>query len=138
MRLVEQRRMAQLSRGASQSCIERNTLSHSYKRLLRSNSSVDNQEDNTEKCTICLCEFEEGEDVRRLPCMHLFHVSCVDQWLTTVKFCPLCRVDIEAQVESKDQGGSRWSSSSSSAANEGNLRMPTDPTAEMQAGAPAS
>ena len=133
MRLVEQRRMAQLSRGASQSCIERNTLSHSYKRLLRSSNTVDNQEDNTEKCTICLCEFEEGEDVRRLPCMHLFHVSCVDQWLTTVKFCPLCRVDIEAQVESKDQG---WSSSSA-AANEGNLRMSTD-SSEMQAGAPAS
>ena len=138
MRLVEQRRMAQLSRGASQTCIERNTLSHSYKRLLRSSSNVDGdgQEDNTEKCTICLCEFEEGEDVRRLPCMHLFHVSCVDQWLTTVKFCPLCRVDIEAQVESKEQGDSRnWNSSS--AAEGAALRIPPDAT-EMQAGAPAS
>lgn len=139
MRLVEQRRMAQLSRGASQTCIERNTLSHSYKRLLRSNSSVDGDtnEDNTEKCTICLCEFEEGEDVRRLPCMHLFHVSCVDQWLTTVKFCPLCRVDIEAQVESKEQGDSRSWSSSSATSDGAALRLPPDAT-EMEAGAPAS
>lgn len=137
MRLVEQRRMAQLSRGASQTCIERNTLSHSYKRLLRSSGSVDGQEDNTEKCTICLCEFEEGEDVRRLPCMHLFHVSCVDQWLTTVKFCPLCRVDIEAQVESKEQGDPRSWSSSSSTVEGTSLRIPPD-TTEMEAGAPAS
>lgn len=139
MRLVEQRRMAQLSRGATQTCIERNTLSHSYKRLLRSNSSVDgdSNEDNTEKCTICLCEFEEGEDVRRLPCMHLFHVSCVDQWLTTVKFCPLCRVDIEAQVESKEQGDSRSWSSSSATSDAAAIRIPPDAT-EMEAGAPAS
>ena len=28
--------------------------------------------------------------------MHLFHIQCVDQWLTTNKKCPICRVDIEA------------------------------------------
>ena len=43
-------------------------------------------------------EFEEDEDVRRLPCMHLFHVPCVDQWLGLNKRCPICRVDIEAQL----------------------------------------
>lgn len=42
-------------------------------------------------------EFEEEEDVRRLPCMHLFHVPCVDQWLALNKRCPICRVDIETQ-----------------------------------------
>ena len=51
------------------------------------------------KCTICLSEFEEEEDVRRLPCMHLFHVDCVDQWLATNKRCPICRVDIEAATK---------------------------------------
>ena len=34
--------------------------------------------------------------------MHLFHVECVDQWLTTNKKCPICRVDIEAHLEVKD------------------------------------
>ena len=36
--------------------------------------------------------------MRRLPCMHLFHVPCVDQWLGLNKRCPICRVDIEAQL----------------------------------------
>ena len=47
---------------------------------------------------IFFTEFEEDEDVRRLPCMHLFHVTCVDQWLGLNKRCPICRVDIEAQL----------------------------------------
>ncbi|KAL2076305.1 hypothetical protein ACEWY4_028098 [Coilia grayii] len=58
------------------------------------------EEDTEEKCTICLSILEEGEDVRRLPCMHLFHQLCVDQWLLTNKKCPICRVDIEAQLSS--------------------------------------
>ncbi|TWW60618.1 E3 ubiquitin-protein ligase RNF165 [Takifugu flavidus] len=35
---------------------------------------------------------------RRLPCMHLFHQACVDQWLATSRKCPICRVDIETQL----------------------------------------
>ncbi|CAL8364685.1 unnamed protein product [Gadus morhua 'NCC'] len=59
------------------------------------------EEDTEEKCTICLSILEEGEDVRRLPCMHLFHQLCVDQWLLTNKKCPICRVDIEAQLSAE-------------------------------------
>ncbi|XP_055946355.1 E3 ubiquitin-protein ligase Arkadia-like isoform X2 [Argiope bruennichi] len=94
MRFVDQRRMG-MNRGASQSTIERNTLPHKYKKIMKCNEN----EDNLEKCTICLCEFEDDEDVRRLPCMHLFHIECVDQWLTTNKRCPICRVDIEDHLK---------------------------------------
>ncbi len=159
MRLVEQRRMVQLSRGATQTCIERNTLSHSYKRLLRNSVQTSNTgsgegavilDDNTEKCTICLCEFEEGEDVRRLPCFHLFHVQCVDQWLCTNKRCPICRVDIETQVESKEQHMQQqqerpltWASNSAgNAGTEGSSSLhrsrPHPDATDMNAGAPAS
>ena len=61
-------------------------------------------DDEGDKCTICLSEFEDSEDVRRLPCMHLFHTACVDQWLSSNKRCPICRVDIEALLN-KDYGG---------------------------------
>ena len=136
LRLIEQRRLAHLSRGASQTCIEHNTLSHVYKRTLR--SATDTNEDNTEKCTICLCEFEDGEDVRRLPCMHLFHVQCVDQWLTTNKRCPICRVDIEEQEEYKQlRGLSSVAPASSLATAETVLHLPLEPL-DMDVGAPAS
>ncbi|XP_046397529.1 mucin-5AC-like isoform X2 [Ischnura elegans] len=93
------RRLAHLNRGATQETIERFTFPHSYKKVKR---STDDLEDNTEKCTICLSEFEENENVRRLPCMHLFHIDCVDQWLSSNKRCPICRVDIETHHLSKD------------------------------------
>ncbi|CAN7983216.1 unnamed protein product [Ixodes hexagonus] len=95
MRLFEHRRMV-VNRGASQGTIERNTFPHKYKKIPRSGGD---SEDNVEKCTICLSEFEDNEDVRRLPCMHLFHIVCVDQWLTTNKRCPICRVDIEEHLK---------------------------------------
>lgn len=84
--------------GATQEVIERNTLPHKYKRVRRS-SEID--DDEGEKCTICLSLFEIENDVRRLPCMHLFHMDCVDRWLITNKHCPICRVDIEMHI-SKD------------------------------------
>ncbi|XP_076628717.1 uncharacterized protein LOC143345460 isoform X2 [Colletes latitarsis] len=91
MSLVDLRRMAHISCGATQESIENHTFPHKYKRVKK----VENGEDAIEKCTICLSEFEDCESVRRLPCMHLFHIDCVDQWLCTNKRCPICRVDIE-------------------------------------------
>uniref|UniRef100_A0A4W3KKF0 RING-type E3 ubiquitin transferase n=1 Tax=Callorhinchus milii TaxID=7868 RepID=A0A4W3KKF0_CALMI len=101
-------RLGNVNRGASQGTIERCTYPHKYKKVITNlqrkllqykQEGKDGAEDDTEeKCTICLSILEEGEDVRRLPCMHLFHQVCVDQWLTTNKKCPICRVDIEAQL----------------------------------------
>ncbi|XP_026071142.1 E3 ubiquitin-protein ligase Arkadia-like isoform X3 [Carassius auratus] len=97
-------RLGTVNRGASQGTIERCTYPHKYKkRKLHGKQEEEEcaEEDTEEKCTICLSILEEGEDVRRLPCMHLFHQLCVDQWLLTNKKCPICRVDIEAQLSSE-------------------------------------
>lgn len=80
------------NRGASQEVIEMYTLPHKYKKLRRPSDA----DEDAEKCTICLSLFEDDCDVRRLPCMHLFHRDCVDQWLATSKHCPICRVDIRS------------------------------------------
>lgn len=48
-------------------------------------------------CVICLCEYEEDEIVRFLPCKHHFHKDCVDVWLRLDKACCLCKQDIDAQ-----------------------------------------
>lgn len=92
IRSVESSR--EIIRGASRMVIDRCTYRHAYTR-----PQAPAHQD--EKCTICLSNFESGSDCRRLPCMHLFHMECVDQWLTTNKHCPICRVDIETHI-SKD------------------------------------
>ncbi|KAM6364478.1 E3 ubiquitin-protein ligase ARK2C isoform 2-T2 [Pluvialis apricaria] len=97
-------RLGSVSRGAVQNTIERFTFPHKYKKRRPQESKAEQEDgeesDTDEKCTICLSMLEDGEDVRRLPCMHLFHQVCVDQWLATSKKCPICRVDIETQLGS--------------------------------------
>ena len=60
------------------------------------------------ECTICLSSFAPGEQLRALPCMHVFHRDCMDMWLlrgheagvvaTSASplahspVCPLCKV----------------------------------------------
>ncbi|OIW00462.1 hypothetical protein TanjilG_05812 [Lupinus angustifolius] len=44
------------------------------------------------ECVICLSEFTKDEKVRILPeCNHLFHVPCIDKWLSSHSSCPKCR-----------------------------------------------
>eukprot|EP00435_Cladocopium_sp_Y103_P002587 s1051_g1.t1 len=40
------------------------------------------------ECEICLVEYEEGDELIRLPCLHLFHVNCVVPWLQKQRSCP--------------------------------------------------
>lgn len=48
----------------------------------------------TPGCAICLEAFGEGDQQRTLPCFHIFHARCVDNWLSTSSFCPTCRHDV--------------------------------------------
>ncbi|XP_036444316.1 E3 ubiquitin-protein ligase RNF165 isoform X3 [Colossoma macropomum] len=94
-------RLGSVSRGAIQTTIERFTFPHKYKKRKPVEMKLcedEEESDVDEKCTICLSMLEDGEDVRRLPCMHLFHQACVDQWLATSRKCPICRVDIQTQL----------------------------------------
>ncbi|KAK3161976.1 hypothetical protein QOZ80_1BG0083760 [Eleusine coracana subsp. coracana] len=56
----------------------------------------DKDEADAAECSICLGAVEEGETVRVLPaCGHVFHVPCVDTWLTSSSSCPVCRAGVE-------------------------------------------
>ncbi|XP_057982755.1 E3 ubiquitin-protein ligase At4g11680-like isoform X2 [Malania oleifera] len=46
------------------------------------------------ECCICLAKYRDKEEVRQLPCSHMFHLKCVDQWLRIISCCPLCKQEI--------------------------------------------
>ncbi|KAL0402804.1 UNVERIFIED_CONTAM: E3 ubiquitin-protein ligase SDIR1 [Sesamum radiatum] len=50
-------------------------------------------------CSVCLEQVNAGELIRSLPCLHQFHVNCIDPWLRQQGTCPVC----------KFRAGSRWS-----------------------------
>ncbi|KAG4196693.1 hypothetical protein ERO13_A06G187900v2 [Gossypium hirsutum] len=45
-------------------------------------------------CCICLAKFADNDELRELPCLHVFHVECVDKWLKINASCPLCKTEI--------------------------------------------
>uniref|UniRef100_A0A5B6ZBH9 RING-type E3 ubiquitin transferase n=1 Tax=Davidia involucrata TaxID=16924 RepID=A0A5B6ZBH9_DAVIN len=46
------------------------------------------------ECCICLCAYDDGAELRELPCGHHFHCACVDKWLYINATCPLCKYNI--------------------------------------------
>ncbi|XP_031101023.1 E3 ubiquitin-protein ligase At4g11680-like isoform X2 [Ipomoea triloba] len=48
-----------------------------------------------QECCICLASYSEKEEIRQLPCSHIFHLKCVDQWLRIISSCPLCKKELE-------------------------------------------
>ena len=57
----------------------------------------------TPTCAVCMCDAEAGDTLRRLPCGHEFHKTCVDRWLAGHRTCPMCKSDVVEGAE----GGSR-------------------------------
>lgn len=49
-------------------------------------------DDDEPQCTVCLCEYEEGERITQLPCQHEFHSMCINKWMQTHNTCPICRI----------------------------------------------
>ncbi|KAJ7952360.1 E3 ubiquitin-protein ligase family [Quillaja saponaria] len=46
------------------------------------------------ECCICLSAYDDGVELRELPCGHHFHCACVDKWLYINATCPLCKYNI--------------------------------------------
>lgn len=46
------------------------------------------------ECCICLSSYEDGVELRDLPCSHHFHGTCINKWLRINATCPLCKYNI--------------------------------------------
>ena len=42
-------------------------------------------------CRICLMEYNEGDTLVYLTCVHRFHEECIMTWLDNKKECPICK-----------------------------------------------
>ncbi|KAF6121492.1 ring finger protein 6 [Phyllostomus discolor] len=42
-------------------------------------------------CSVCISDYVTGNKLRQLPCMHEFHIHCIDRWLSENCTCPVCR-----------------------------------------------
>lgn len=67
--------------------------------------SPNNDNDVSECCAICLVEYEEGDEIRALPCNHYFHKDCVDSWLENNVSCPTCRHSLYDRTWSSEDDG---------------------------------
>ena len=80
--------------GSTDGPVQRTALKRSGTQASRQNPDVTPQTIGRETCPICIVDFEEGDDLRVLPCegKHRFHQTCVDPWLLELSSsCPLCR-----------------------------------------------
>lgn len=54
------------------------------------------------ECPVCLSVYVEGEEVRQLKiCNHIFHVECIDTWLSSHSTCPVCRASVGGSKRNK-------------------------------------
>ena len=45
---------------------------------------------------VCFVEYEEGDEVRTMPCMHFFHRECIDKWLLERgSTCSICKFNVK-------------------------------------------
>uniref|UniRef100_A0A2I2YBR2 E3 ubiquitin-protein ligase ZNRF1 n=1 Tax=Gorilla gorilla gorilla TaxID=9595 RepID=A0A2I2YBR2_GORGO len=40
------------------------------------------------ECVICLEELLQGDTIARLPCLCIYHKSCIDSWFEVNRSCP--------------------------------------------------
>ncbi|CAM9659538.1 RING finger protein 11 [Lampetra fluviatilis] len=57
------------------------------------------------ECVICMLEFVCGDAVRFLPCLHTYHVECIDDWLMRSFTCPSCMEPVDAALLSTYETG---------------------------------
>lgn len=59
--------------------------------------------ENKNCCSICLADYQSGDEMITFRCMHIFHFTCVHDWLqhSGRRTCPLCLVPIKASEDKK-------------------------------------
>lgn len=57
----------------------------------RNYGDIHTENEWSKTCSVCINEYATGNKLRQLPCMHEFHIHCIDRWLSENSTCPICR-----------------------------------------------
>lgn len=58
------------------------------------NATIEDLTNNDNICIICREEMTSNGTAKKLPCNHIFHVSCLRSWFQRQQTCPTCRMDV--------------------------------------------
>ena len=50
-------------------------------------------------CSVCQCNYTDGEQCIKLPCGHHFHRDCIKPWFKQNNTCPICRVHVRVPID---------------------------------------
>lgn len=66
---------------------------------------------------MCWEDFQIKENVRQLPCYHIYHDPCIRPWLELHGTCPICRQNLV----NSDNGGNESNQNATGTSNSGNV-----------------
>uniref|UniRef100_A0A7S0AWG8 RING-type domain-containing protein n=1 Tax=Pyrodinium bahamense TaxID=73915 RepID=A0A7S0AWG8_9DINO len=88
---------------ALQRAMEQSIREHTLSRLPFETYDEDIHKDVFE-CEFCLEEYMPGDELLRLPCLHVFHSACISPWLLSKScLCPVCQTDLSEAVGESEQ-----------------------------------
>jgi hypothetical protein len=90
-RTVVAQRTARRRRLDIELAVDTNTVSVTHKSSQSKSADTESQQN---QCSVCLEKFQEGEELRILPCFHKYHKSCIDRWFRDSPACPICKHSI--------------------------------------------
>jgi len=84
--------------------VEPSLMSSSNPKVIPTEDSNEPQNINLE-CSICMENYNEGETIcwsSNEECSHVFHLSCITDWLLNHEECPLCRCNFLNCIDGKE------------------------------------
>ncbi|XP_023637144.1 probable E3 ubiquitin-protein ligase RHG1A isoform X2 [Capsella rubella] len=89
-------KMGTVSTALSEEALSR-SLKQSIYQVTDETGAISQVKDDDIKCSICQEEYVDGDEVGTMPCQHMYHVSCVQQWLRMKNWCPICKTSAEEE-----------------------------------------